>query len=175
MRLKFLFVVICLFAAQVRASEATLDLYGELSGKTILAPSALPALPDSIVAELPPERTDAIALIESEFSTRGISVVQDGPRFVRLLPTGRRQAYLTDAPLRGAQLGTSARQEVLPAGTVNFPRTELNQVLRIYADLKKRTILRTRFLPQPPIHPVGNVVHADDELPFAQNGVPPQN
>jgi hypothetical protein len=25
------------------------------------------------------------------------------------------------------------------------------------------------------VDPVGNVVHADDELPFAQNGAPPQN
>ncbi len=35
----------------------------------------------------------------------------------------------------------------MPAGMVNFPGTELAQVLRIYAELKKRTILRTRFLP----------------------------
>ena len=25
------------------------------------------------------------------------------------------------------------------------------------------------------VDPVGNLVHADDELPFAQNAVPPQN
>lgn len=54
----------CLFAftwllAPVAACGATLDTYGELTGKTILAPFALPALPDSIVPELPPEKTKA--------------------------------------------------------------------------------------------------------------------
>jgi hypothetical protein len=147
MRVQWFFAVSCLLAPHLAASAATLDIYEELTGKTILAPSTLPSLPDSIVSELPPEKTNAIASIESEFSKRGIYVVQDGPSFVRLLPAGKWQDYLTNAPLCGAQLGISARQEVWPAGTVNLPGTELTQVLGIYAELKKRTILRTRFLP----------------------------
>jgi hypothetical protein len=124
-------------------------------------------LSDSIVSELPSEKTNAIASIESEFSKRGIYIVQDGPSFIRLLPTGTWQAYLTNAPLRGAQLATSARQEVLPAGTVNFPGTDLTQVLGIYAEIKKRTILRTRFLPQPIVHLKNQCALTREELIYA--------
>jgi hypothetical protein len=124
-----------------------LDTYGELIGKTILAPPSLPSVPDSIMSELPLDKPNAIALIEREFSKKGISVVQDGPSFVRLLPAGNWHAWLTNAPLRGAQFGHSATQELIPSGAVSFPGTELSQVLDIYAEVKNRTILRTRFLP----------------------------
>lgn len=167
MRVQCLLAVTCLLAAHLTASAATLDIYGELIGKTILAPSALPSLPDSIVSELPAEKTNAIASIESEFSKRGIYVAQDGPSFIRLLPSEKWQAYLTNAPLRGAQLGTSARQEVLPAGTVNFPRTELNQVLGIYAELKKRTILRSGFLPPTVVQLKNQCALTRDEVIYA--------
>jgi hypothetical protein len=160
-------VLTFLLAPHLAASAATLDVYGELIGKTILAPSALPSLRDSMVSELPPEKTNAIASIESEFFKSGIYVVQDGPSFVRLLPAGKWQAYLTNAPLRGAQLGTSARQELIPAGAVNFPGTELTQVLGIYAELKNRTILRTRFLPQASVRLKTQCALTREELIYA--------
>jgi hypothetical protein len=133
------------------ASAATLETYGELAGKTILAPSALLSLPDSIISELPPDKTNAIAFFEGELSKNGILVVQDGPSFVRLLRSGEWQAGLSNAPLRGAQLRASPSKELIPAGAVNFPGTDLAQVLNIYAELKNRTILRTRFLPSPSV------------------------
>jgi hypothetical protein len=139
------------FLAPLMASAATLDTYGELLGKTILAPSALPLLPDSIVSELPPDKAHAIALFESELSKKGITIVQDGPSFVRLLPSGQWQAGLSNAPLRGEQLRTSQNKELIPAGAINFPGTDLIQVLDIYAELKNRTILRPRFLPSPSV------------------------
>ncbi len=163
---QWLFAVTCLLVPHL-ASAATLDIYGELTGKTILAPSTLPSLPDSIVSELPAEKTNAIASIESEFSKRGIYVVQDGPSFIRLLPTEKWQAYLTNAPLRGAQLGTSSKQEVFQAGAVNFPATQLTQVLGFYATLKNRTVLRTRFLPQPVVHLKNQCSLTREELTYA--------
>ncbi|MGH7972263.1 MAG: hypothetical protein ACREIC_26425, partial [Limisphaerales bacterium] len=48
--------------------------------------------------------------------------------------------------------GTNATaEEVLPAGTINFPATDLNQVLQIYAELVGRTVLRPTSLPAPTI------------------------
>ncbi len=47
---------------------------------------------------------------------------------------------------------TNAPEETqLPAGTINFPSTDLNQVLQIYAELVNRTILRPTSLPAPTI------------------------
>ncbi|MGH7866947.1 MAG: hypothetical protein ACREP9_04750, partial [Candidatus Dormibacteraceae bacterium] len=120
----------CLFAAALALAPlltpaATLDTYGELMGKTVLAPSVLLSSPGLIVAELPSDKASAIALFESEFSKKGISVVPDGPSFVRLFPSGDWQAGLSNAPLRGAQLRAASSQPLMPAGAVNFPRTEL--------------------------------------------------
>lgn len=42
-------------------------------------------------------------------------------------------------------------EEVLPAGVINFPATDLNQVLKIYAELVNRTVLRPTALPTPTI------------------------
>ena len=41
--------------------------------------------------------------------------------------------------------------ETLPAGVINFPATDLNQVLQIYAELVGRTVLRPTTLPAPTI------------------------
>jgi general secretion pathway protein D len=46
---------------------------------------------------------------------------------------------------------TNAPDETLPAGTINFPATDLNQVLQIYAELVGRTVLRPTTLPAPTI------------------------
>jgi general secretion pathway protein D len=42
-------------------------------------------------------------------------------------------------------------EEMLPAGTINFRATDLDQVLRIYSELVGRTILRPTSLPAPTI------------------------
>lgn len=42
-------------------------------------------------------------------------------------------------------------EETLPAGTINFPATDLNQVLQIYSELVGRTVLRPTALPAPTI------------------------
>ena len=40
-------------------------------------------------------------------------------------------------------------EEIIPAGTINFPATDLNQVLQIYSELVNRTVLRPANLPAP--------------------------
>jgi hypothetical protein len=123
-------------------------VYGNLVGKTLLMPSALAPPPDSIVSDLPAEKTNAIARIENEFLKNGIIVVQDGPSFARLLP--QVDSYsLTNPPLRGAQL--AAAQSAQSSGMINFLGTDLNQVLQVYANVRRRTILRPVTLPLPVI------------------------
>ena len=75
--------LLCLLAPLVAGAD-TLDVYGNLTGKTVLMPSALPRLPDAIVASLPSDKTNAIARIEKALSEQGLEVVQDGPHFVRV-------------------------------------------------------------------------------------------
>ena len=143
-----LFLILMGFLAPLLARADPLDLYGRLSGKTILMPAALPALPDSITSDLPPENTNAIAQIERALSEKGLEVVQDGPHFVRVIPSETR-VFMTNAPLRGAELAASKTQG--PAGVIDFSSADLNQVLSIYAVLSQRTILRPATLPAPGI------------------------
>jgi len=42
------------------------DIYGSLTGKTVLMPTARPRLPDAIVADLPTDKTNTI---ESPFAS----------------------------------------------------------------------------------------------------------
>lgn len=161
------FIAVTYVLAPLLASAATVDTYAELMGKTVLAPSALPSLPDSIDSELPANKTNVIVFLEKEFSKKGISVVQDGPCFVRLVPGWESQAELSIMPLRGAQLHASLSQQLIPAGAVNFPGTELSQVLEIYAELKGRTILRTRFLPSPTVRFKNQCPLTREELVYA--------
>jgi hypothetical protein len=164
-RLIALVAVACLLTP-LPASAATLDLYGELTGKAILAPSALPLLPNTLDSELPPIKEDAIGFLDKEFSKSGISVIQDGPHFVRLVPSGL-NAELRNAPLRGTQLAASPNQQLMPAGMVNFPGTDLGQVLSIYSELKNRTVLRTRLLPSPSIRFKNQCPLTREELAYA--------
>lgn len=65
-------------------------------------------------------------------------------------PTAAREEPMT--AIRPTPLATNAPPEpMLPAGVINFPATDLNQVLKIYADLVNRTVLRPTALPAPTI------------------------
>lgn len=138
------------FLAPLLAEADTLDVYGNLTGKTVLLPSALPRLPDSIIDDRPADKTNAIAKIEGAFSERGLEVVQDGPHFVRVFPKGSPDS-LNNAPLRGAELAVTPGTEVLGPGMMDFRNADLNQVLSIYGFMGQRTVLRPCTLPVPSI------------------------
>lgn len=132
--------------APLLAGANTLDVYGRLTGKTVLAPSALPALPDSIVPNSLTCKTNAIATIERALAEKGFEVVQDGPHFVRVFRREPRE-WVANAPLRGAEFAALKGQEAMPPGMINFMQADLDQVLSIYAQLSQRTILRHVILP----------------------------
>ncbi|MGH7972816.1 MAG: hypothetical protein ACREIC_29225, partial [Limisphaerales bacterium] len=56
---------------------------------------------------------------------------------------------------------------LMPAGAINFPRTELGQVLEIYAAVKNRTILRSRALPQPTVSLKNQCPLTREEMAYA--------
>ena len=61
-------------------------------------------------------------------------------------PSAATAAAETKQPAGGSPL---SEESVLPAGTINFPATDLNQVLQIYSELVNRTVLRPATLPTP--------------------------
>jgi hypothetical protein len=149
MLIKSVLTLLCVLAPSLAGAD-TLDVYGQLTGKTVLRPTGLPRLPDSIIADLPADKTNAIAKIERAFSEQGLEVVQDGPHFVRVFRKEARNS-LTNAPLRGVELAPSKGQEAGPSGMIDFNQADLSQVLEIYAVLSQRTVLRPVTLPAPPV------------------------
>lgn len=143
-------ITLLFLLAPLVAGADTLDVYGNLTGKTVLRPTGLPRLPDTTVANLPADKTNAIVRIEKAFSEQGLEVVQDGPHFVRVFRKEARDS-LTNAPLRGAELATSPGTEVLGPGMMDFRNADLNQVLSIYGFMSQRTVLRPMTLPAPSI------------------------
>jgi hypothetical protein len=157
--------LLCL-AAPLVAGADTLEVYGNLTGKTVLMPLGLPALADSIIADLPADKTDAVSRIEKALSEQGLEVVPDGPHFVRVL---LKQATnpLIYAPLRGAELATSGGEKRLGPGMINFQHADLNQVLSIYAEMSQRTILRPITLPAPTVSLKTQCVLSKEEALYA--------
>jgi hypothetical protein len=150
--------VLCLLAPLLaeEANSDMLDLYALLTDKTILMPSGLPKLPDSVNAELnkfrlPADLTNAIAMLESAFASNGIAVVQDGPLFVRLLPVKQADFFRTNVPLRGDQFSTATNSKTNPLGMVDFRGAYWDQVLEIYAMARHRTVLRPAAMVCPPV------------------------
>jgi hypothetical protein len=142
-------ISLCLLAPVLSRAD-TLDVYANLLGKTVLMPSVLPVVPESVVPDPLTDKTNAIATIERALGEKEIEVVQDGPHFVRLVP-GRAREFMTNAPLRGAELAPGNGQERLPAGMIDFSGADVNQVLDIYGMMRQRTILRPGILNAPTV------------------------
>ena len=138
------------FLLPLLAGAGPLDVYGQLLGKTVLRPSALPALSEAITDDLPTETTNAIARIEGELSKRGIVVVQDGPHFVLLVREDQR-GFLTNVSLYAAGPATSEPQPTAGGGLIDFRSADLGAVLSVYSAISQRTILHSVTLPSPPV------------------------
>lgn len=131
--------------------EQALTLYSELTGRTILRYSILPAtLTKSDLERLPTDTNAIPAFVENEFRQNGILIIPDGNRFAWVVPTGWTNSaaakFLStiQPPLPG--------KEVISAGAVTFAPATTEQVLAIYSEYNKRTLLRPVNLGSPHIH-----------------------
>ena len=133
----------------IRGSEPTeeaLDIYADLTGRTVLRPGKLPQLPVSIKADLPTDTNAAIARIVGELAKCHLDVVPDDETFVRVLPQGWQDS------LMGKQL----EQIKLPLPSPHpadhffyaFVRSDFAACLEIYSNLRRRTILYPQVLPR---------------------------
>lgn len=163
-------VTLLCFLAPLLAGADPLDVYGNLTEKTILMSTVLPRLTDAMIADLPTEKTNAIARIENDLAKQGIAVVQDGPHFVRVFPEDMR-GLMTNVSLRGAELATSKSRPTFPAGSMTFIGADLNHVFPVYAALSQRTILRPAMLPHIDVRLQNTCPLTHEELAYAMETV----
>jgi hypothetical protein len=120
-----------------------LEFYGALSQRTILRPAALPAPTIRLKTRnrlTPQETTYAIA---TTLALNGICLVDDGAKFIQVVPILQRPAVTTGAPK------PEPGAELLPAGAIDFAMLGLDLALNKYGSMAHRTILRPASLPMP--------------------------
>src|SRR5438034_454939 len=135
------------FLSPPLAGAGTLEDYGNLSGKTVLMNSAVTVPSDLVIPDLPNEQTAAIARIESELSTRGIAVVEDGEKFAQVVPLDSAGSVKTRAPIPEAGVPM-----IDPDTVPRFPEFDGPPVLRI-AGMRDAIVSAGRQSeePQPPV------------------------
>jgi len=110
---------------------------------------------------------DVARTIEQSLLARGVVLQPDGGKFVVAVPNGlayekvpsqleeAREVAATIEKTRKAAASRATGEQHPPdmfvPGTINFPNTDLNQVLTIYAELTDRTIIRPATLPAPTV------------------------
>ncbi len=63
-----------------------LDVYQELTGRTILRPTALPAQKISIRSQTPLTRKEAVQALDSILALNGVTMIPQGEKFVKAVP-----------------------------------------------------------------------------------------
>ncbi len=131
-------------------------VYQLLAGRSLIRPSALPAFRLDVGCKDAAGTEDLRKAIERALAPKGIMFRLDGEKFVlagserdlgRVTPQVGELAAQLGRQRAAAAPGTA--EQVLGLGTINFPGTDVNQVLTIYQELANRTLLRPATLPAP--------------------------
>src|SRR6266566_5293884 len=83
-----------------------LSIYAILSGRTVLRPATLPYSPVRLKTTCPVTREEAAYAMVTVFALNGISIVEDGEKFVQIVPMVQKARVNARAPRRdpGARL-----------------------------------------------------------------------
>ena len=124
-----------------------LRLYSECVDRTLLRSPKLPKLTLSLRAPAT-NLADVARVFEKAFSENGISTIPDGTRFMIVFPKEMAPKVkpmsnkFASTPPKPPGSGP-ASSDMLPAGAINFPQTDLNLVIIIYAELVGRKLDRS--------------------------------
>jgi hypothetical protein len=127
-----------------KSAELTqvLEIYQELSGRTVLKPASLPGSKLSIRTQTELTRAEAVQALDSILSMNDIATRPRGDKFTFVVQTGltNRLPFISDPP------SASSGGEILPPGLIKFMEADIHQVLEIYQELSHRTVLKTSDL-----------------------------
>lgn len=144
--------------AEIRLQGAGLRqvfaLYQQLAERSLLRSSALPALRLDLRSVERVTVADILQGIEQTLRDNGIALKPDGEKFVIASEAGAPDRITLQVRETAVKLAAApepninaAQDSDLPAGTINFPGTDLNQVLQIFQELANRTLVRSVTLP----------------------------
>ena len=116
-----------------------LSLYAEISARTVLRSPNIEAIAFTLHSTAT-NRADITKMIEKALADKGIATIPDGNKFVLVVPQTEvakvkpRSTEIKDPP------SNLRERELIPAGAINFPKANLYEVVRIYAELVGRKL-----------------------------------
>jgi general secretion pathway protein D len=108
-------------------------------------------LPSPIVPPNPSARTVLAPVQPPASPNRPTPPAFPGAAFPAIGPAQPNPSTDLTATAPSAAGTNTTSDEIYPAGMINFPATDLNQVLQVYGELVGRTVLRPTSLPAPTI------------------------
>lgn len=87
-----------------------LDIYGDMTGRTVLRPSSLPQVKISIDTKTVLTRQEAVHALDSILSMNGISMIPQGEKFIKAIP-------LQEAIQSGQKFNTTVYDNLPESGT----------------------------------------------------------
>jgi hypothetical protein len=140
---------------QNASAGTVLPLYQLLLQRTLIRPQNLSDFELNLCSEGPTATTDLISGIEQALKAQGVFTTLEGEKFVlaggegtaaKITPQVRQ---LPPALKRHSTDSRPTGEEMLPAGTINFFQTDLDQTMAIFQELTDRTLLRPSFFAAP--------------------------
>ncbi len=86
-----------------------LDIYQDLTGRTIVRPSSLPATKISVRSQTPLTRREAIQLLDTILAMNGITMIPQGTKFVKAVPEGQAGSQAADFLDQDSELENTTR------------------------------------------------------------------
>ncbi len=146
-------------AASIQLEGANLDLvfrvYQQIADRTVLRPWNLPAAILTVPGTNFTTTDDLLKALDKTLVARGVLMRPDREKFVLAVANNADFQNVTpelwNAASRLAGESSTPKEERLDRGIINFPSTDLNQVLVVFQELANRTVIRASTLPSPSI------------------------
>ena len=138
--------------------DSLLSLFGEISARTLLRWPTLPNKSLTVrVSRI--NKANAAVVLQRALTLDHLAVISDGDKFLMIVPESEAARAKPAAPKVDS---TGTTTELLPPGTINFPNTDINQVMQIYAELVGKKLDRTAR------YPMAGTIHFKNQTPLTK-------
>jgi mono/diheme cytochrome c family protein len=129
------------------STDLVLFLQAQFTGRTLLRSPRLPETSFSLQASGTDSAQIALAL-ERALAEKGIATVPDGNRFLLVVPTSELPTANPHSSSIGSMAGGHEQGVLFPGGAfINFPHTDLRQVVKLYSDFTGLPLDQTQPIP----------------------------
>jgi hypothetical protein len=107
-------------------------------------------VPREVMSQALAETNRAMTLIEDALKRNHFQIVEDGGKFLRIMPEKWQDSPISQylsriCPMHSTQK-VNTSEDLVP-GAINFCNVDINEVLKIYAEFRRRNVLRPLILP----------------------------